>query len=246
MRKLKMNSIGKILAITIAAIMIASMVTLTAVATWPGPDPNPPAPPEQDPLNNSIRLYGDVRPQGNAPDTYDNWTKVFDPTVIPKDSATFNPAYIDRYWSNGAITVDGVNAREKIFLRSWYEPCGEYNGSRKIHIYPTINFEYTYMLMSTNFMPIHGMAPTTKFAFPIAEIPTQSGLGAFENAEGTPTHANVVTLASVMGDVTPYNKTMKGTIALEKLYDLAAMDTVQFLDHKLQFVGTQTIVGPPM
>ena len=242
--KTKSEKSKGIVGITLAAIMIASIFAMVAPTTVA--DPNPPAPPEQqDVLNNSIRLYGDVRPQGNAPETYDNWTKVFDPTVIPKDSATFNPAYFDRTWSDGAITVDGVNAREKVFLRSWYEPCGEYNGSRKLHVYPTINLEYTYMLMGTDYMPTEGQAPSTQFAFPIAESPTQSGLGAFENAEGTAAHANVTTLASVTGDVTGYNKTMNGTIELQKQYDLTSMDTVQFLDHKLQFIGTQVIVGTP-
>jgi hypothetical protein len=230
-----------IIGITLAAIMIASifaMVAPTAVAVWH--EPNPPAPPEQ-PLNNSIRLYGDVRPQGNAPEIYDNWTEVFDPTVIPKDSATFNPAYLSRYWSNDAITVDGTNAREKIFLRLWYEPCGEYHGSRKLHVYPTINLEYTYMLMTTEYMPTHGHAENlnTLFAFPIVEIPTQSGLGAFDNAGETAMNINVTLLASVAGTVSPYNKTMDGTIGLQKQYDLASMDTVQFLDHKLQYIGKQ-------
>jgi len=231
-----------IIGITLAIIMIASIFAIAAPAAVAKYNPSPD---QQDVLNNSIRLYGDVRPQGNAPETYDNWTKVFDPTVIPKDSATFNPAYFDRAWSDGAITVDGVDAREKVFLRSWYEPCGEYNGSRKLHIYPTINLEYTYMLMTTDYMPTAGQAPNTQFAFPIVEISTQTGLGAFENAEGTAAHANVVTLASVTGDVTDYNKTMNGTIGLQKQYDLASMDTAQFLDHKLQFIGTQVIVGTP-
>ncbi len=219
-----------IIGITLAMIMIASIFAMVASTTVA--DPNPP-PEQQDVLNNSIRLYGDARPQGNAPETYDSWTKVFDPTVIPKDSATFNPALYP--FNLHTVVVDGVNAAEKVFLRSWYEPCGDYNGSRKLHIYPTINLEYTYMLFDKagNGMSAHGSGTPrlTKFYFPITETTTQAGLGS----------AEIVTLASVDGVTTSYNKTMNGTIKIEKSYsNIAPGGTVQFLDHKMMYIGKQT------
>ncbi|KAF5416646.1 MAG: hypothetical protein C5S38_02690 [Candidatus Methanophagaceae archaeon] len=84
----------------------------------------------------SIRIYGDVQPQGNAPEQYVTYKEPFDPTVIPTDSITYNPAIIEESREDGeqyyGILIgegsSSQNAREKIFLRSWYEPCGRYNG----------------------------------------------------------------------------------------------------------------------
>ena len=244
---MKYNKKG-IIGITLAAIMIASIFAMVAPTTVA--KGNPPAEPTPGEIINSIRIYGDVQPAGNAPERYDSWTDPFDPTVIPKDSVTFNPAYFDVDWPDAGcshvIRVNDGNAREKTFLRAWYEPCGKYWGPRKNHTYETINLEYTYLLMDTNLMPTHGAAEHTQFAFPIAEISTQTGLGAFEQAWGGPAPCNVTRLEYVNGSVpTAYNKTTNGTIELEVMYrEVASWETVQFLDHKLQFMTWDTNTTP--
>ena len=223
-----------IIGITLTVIMIASifaMVAPTAVAKWTPQT-------EEDYPNSTIKLYGHVYPKGNAPERYSDWTQPFDPTVIPKDSITFNPAYLD--WDMSAQSTD---SNEKTYLRAWYEPCGKYWGPRKNHTYPTINLEYTYMLIDKqDKMPWHGDAGNTTFAFPICEIVNQTGLGAFENTLENPlSHAavdNLVDLVDVDGRVGAYNKTVDGKIAIQKKYYLASGETIQFLDHKLQYIGT--------
>ncbi|MCU4139683.1 MAG: hypothetical protein MW690_000415 [Methanophagales archaeon] len=53
-----------------------------------------------------------------APLRYDNWTQPFDPTVIPSDSITFNPAIIEEVGE-----ADQNNSDIKTYLRMWYEPA---------------------------------------------------------------------------------------------------------------------------
>jgi hypothetical protein len=219
-----------IIGITLAAIMIASIFAIvapTTVAKWVPPDPPMPPDPPWGGNYSSIRIYGDVQPQGNAPEFYDNYTQVFDPTVIPKDSFTCNPGFLNETPWN--VQVNGQNAREKIFLRAWYEPCGRYNGSRKNHTYPTINLEYTYMLLNTSeFATSGGDAGNTKFWFPTKKKAGQSGLSEWE----------LITLANVTpADVSDYDKTMNGTIKIEKIKTLSTAEEIEFLDHKLQYVG---------
>ena len=231
-----------IIGITLAAIMIASIFAViapTTVAKYIPPGTE---------VNSSIRIYGDLWWQGNAPERYDDWRQPFDPTVIPKDSITFNPAALDRDFG---VVVNGENAREKIFLRAWYEPCGkywgcydddfdsEYWGFRKVHTYQTINMEYTYMLMDTTWMPTHG-GVSSQIAFPTCEIDSQTGLGAFDCAPQKAIHANLTHIAGVSGDVEPYGKTVEGWIELEKGFSLSPGDNVQFLDHKLEVISRTT------
>lgn len=235
----KMNTKSKkskgIIGITLAAIMIASIFAVIAPTTVA--NHNPPIPPETE-VNSSIRIYGDVQPQGNAPERYEAWTDPFDSTIIPKDSIMFNPAMLD---TDFGVVVNGENAREKMFLRAWYEPCGNYWGDRKNYTRPTINLEYTYMLISTNWMPTHGGAGSL-IAFPTCEIDAQTGLGAWDCAPGKSVDTNLTKLSKVSGDVEPYGKTVDGTIELEKAFSLSAGDKVQFLDHKLE-VTTITADG---
>ena len=228
-----------IIGITLAAIMIASIFAMVAPTTVA--NGNPPAPPTPPWGGNysSIKIYGDVQGQGNAPEFYDNWAKVFDPTVIPKDSITCNPAIMSEYFNTTYvdIQVNGDNAWEKVFLRGWYEPCGRYNGSRKNHTYPTINLEYTYMLLNKTGWPTSGKGfpmDYTDFYFPTKKKTDQSGLGIDE----------LVRLANVTSvSISSHNKTTNGTIRLELLQGGSTQITltqgqeVQFLDHRLQYVG---------
>ena len=230
------KGIRKGIGIALVAIMIASIFALvvpTAVAS------NNPSVPEDYYPNSTIRIYGDVCPMGNAPERYSDWTQPFDPTIIPKDSITFNPAYLD--WDMSAQSTD---TNEKTYLRAWYEPCGKYWGPRKNHTYPTINLEYTYMYVDKqDKMPWHGSAGDSTFAFPICEIENQTGLGAFENTFEKPLSMaatpNLVNLSHVSGNVNnSYNKTVDGMIAIQKKYFIEPGEIIQFLDHKLEYVGT--------
>ena len=222
-----------IIGITLATIMVLSifaMIAPTAVAKFtPSKDPDfyP---------NSTIRLYGD--PDKKAPERYDTWDQPFDPSVIPADSATFNPAILK--WDN--LTGNSTNAYEKIYLRAWYEPSCLYSNpggvSRKTHNYSAINLEYTFMLIDAqDYMPLDcdgGLIEMstnnykTKLAFPVREIPNQYGLGELE----------LVGLADVSGTVDNYSKTTDGTIKLEKNVLLSSGESYRFLDHEVEFVQT--------
>ena len=240
----KMNRKGrevKVIAwIAFAAIIIASISAIVAPITMAGT--NGGFSPDEEPAS-SIRIYGDVQPQGNAPEQYITYKEPFDPTVIPTDSITYNPAIIEEsrqpeepyYGVIIGMGSSSQNAREKIFLRSWYEPCGRYNGPDEDETHPTINMEYTYMLLNTLYLPITGTAPNTHFLIPTSEIDTQTGLGAW--SKGT-ADTNLTTLASISGPaVTPSGETVLGEIRLEKRLALPEGDIVQFFDHTVELTN---------
>ncbi|MBC7262084.1 MAG: hypothetical protein H5T63_08725, partial [Chloroflexi bacterium] len=97
------------------------------------------------------------------------------PQAPPKDSLTFNPAYMDKYnYSAGDELVDLYNklsirehdAREKVFLRMWYEP--EYLDKilrvassppytpTAVYTFPALMQEFTYMYLDTQDKPASG------------------------------------------------------------------------------------------
>jgi len=241
--KAKVRERKVIVGIAMAAIMVASIFAMVAPTSMAGT--NGVFSPDEEP-SSSVRIYGDVQPQGNAPEQYEHWKEPFDPTVIPKDSITYNPAIIEESREDGEpyygiiIGVDGSseNAREKIFARSWYEPCGRYNGPRKNDTHPTINMEFTYMLMNTEYLPIDGTAPKTQFLVPTCEIDSQAGLGAW--SKGT-VDKNLTRLASISGVVpVPYGKTVRGRISLEKKLQLDEGDKVQFFDHTVELTNIKS------
>jgi len=249
MKKMTMNrkerEVKVIVGIAFAAIMIASIFVIVAPTTMAGT--NGGFSPDEEP-SSSIRIYGDVQPQGNAPEQYITYNEPFDPTVIPTDSITYNPAIIEEsrepgepYY--GIIRGKGgssENAREKIFLRSWYEPCGRYDGPGEDDTHPTINMEYTYMLMNALYLPAYGTAPNTQFLVPTCEIDTQTGLGAWKDGTNVD---NITALASVSGPaVAPSGETVLGEIRLEKRLALQEGDKVQFFDHTVEITNI-TISG---
>ncbi|MBN1455776.1 MAG: hypothetical protein JW945_05970 [Methanomicrobia archaeon] len=193
----------------------------------------------------TLRVYGeeDEGPVvgyflGKGQFIYPNYWDPFDPTSLQKDVLVFNPAVV-KYTDPGfsAQQASGKNAYVKKFMRLWYEPEHEYTKSH--YIEETIEVETTYMLIyAQHYTPTHGEADITKFAFPIAEKPLQTGLGAFENTNFIGLHdssPNLVNLRGVSGNVSDYNKTTNGTIRLEKGYALTTDQKIQFLDHKLTF-----------
>lgn len=114
------------------------------------------------------------------------------PQAPPKDSLTFNPAYMDKYnYSEGDELVELYNklsirehdAREKVFLRMWYEP--EYLDKilrvsssppytpTQVYTFPAVMQEFTYMYLDTQDRPVSGQPGSSSFAFPVATDPTQ-------------------------------------------------------------------------
>ncbi len=122
----------------------------------------------------------------------------------PKDSLTFNPAYMDKYnYSEGDVLADqGLysqlsirehDAREKVFLRMWYEPkyLDKYLvydpkdptppfTRTAVYTFPAVMQEFTYMYLDTMDQPAHAQPGSSTFAFPIAtgvdELPHPNAL----------------------------------------------------------------------
>jgi len=196
--------------------------------------------------SSSIRIYGEdnLGPitnygTGGIANRYLGWQDPFDPTVLQKDSITFNPTIVQWDGNVYPMSAQSEDIDVKTFLRTWYEPGHYY--SKTTYKRPTIETETTYMLIDRqNKLPTKGSANDTFFVFPIAEDESTDtpGLELFENPNSEPDRLNVVTLAYVGGTVPDaYNKTTNGTIRLQKTYKLDMGDKVQFLDHKLTFVG---------
>jgi len=192
--------------------------------------------------NNTVRVYGEAGVITAPPYGDGDWEAPFNPTWIRKDSITFDPAILQWNGTEYPMSAQSVNTDLKKYLRLWYEPCYPFqHGTDKR---PAIVLESTYMIIdSKHKMPWHGSAGDTWFAFPIAENESteQIGLELFENVEGIPSTENIVALAGVSAVDDPigyYDKTTNGTIKIEKTYELAAGETVQFLDHKLTFLET--------
>ena len=227
-----------IIGITLVMIMIASIFAMVAPAAV-AEGPNPEAPDKTPSVypNSTIRIYGEV---GFAPDKiYTAWQDSFDPTVIPKDSITFNPAI--QIWVAGAPNMD-----LKTHLRMWYEPSHEYNGliseyTLQTHEYPTIEVEYTYIFVNNldKTLPAH-VGVDDSFPFPIAEITGQTGLGSVVNEVPINDEPREVTVTAVGGPIVENNKTTNGTIQIMKTVYLNTSENVQFLDHKMKFIGTDT------
>jgi len=101
------------------------------------------------------------------------------PEAPPKDSLTFNPVYMSRDNSfsdplrslYGQIAIEGSDAREKVFMRMWYEP--QYYdkiriANRDVYSFPAVMQEFTYMFLDTNDRPYHGRPGASNLVFPMA------------------------------------------------------------------------------
>jgi len=214
-----MNNRKSIIGLTLAAIMVASifaMVAPTAVAKY-----NPSGPAHS---NSTIRIYG--ADDKVAPLRYSDWTQPFDPTVIPSDSITFNPAIKEEVGE-----AQQNNSDIKTYLRMWYEPAHRFS-----QVYnPAIITEYTYMIIHNKHKtPWHAKeGDTLRYLLPIVEVSNQTGLGGYENTgDGiSPANPNALHLAKIDGPVASYGKTVNGTIAIDKKYWLESGETVQFMEQ---------------
>ncbi|HUV02117.1 MAG TPA: PKD domain-containing protein [Desulfobacteria bacterium] len=193
-----------------------------------------------------LRIYGEddrgpvnAYTLGNGSWIYSNYQYPFNPAALRKDSITFNPAIVERS-ADYPIVSDGLNAAVKKFLRIWYEPAHNFSDD-KTPTGPeaTIEVESTYMLVdNVDFDPLPGgVLKGTFFVFPIASNFTTApaGLDLFENPTSDPMRENVVTLSYVNGSVLTNNKTLNGTIRIEKTYTLDEGEEIQFMDFKLKY-----------
>jgi parallel beta-helix repeat protein len=189
----------------------------------------------------TIRVYGSKDLTTRS--IYDWYRQPFNPSIIPSDSITFNPALIEWDGINFTMSADSTNIDVKKHLRMWYEPAHEYKGGLgTFGPHPTIMLESIYTLLDrVDKNPTHGSAGSTIFALPLAEIPTQPGLGTFDADNNS--KPDLVSLAKVEGTTPPYWKTTNGTMAVEKLFEVRINDTVRFLDHALMLESIDEEIG---
>ncbi len=195
----------------------------------------------------TLRIYGEESVDAAFP--YTHAEAPFDPSnseAPGTDFVVFNPAYISEYEYGyvDAIRIDGVDAREKVFVKQWYvpkypEPLGNVWASQEQVESADIVTEYTYMLLDDSNLPAAGEADSgTNFWFPIGSIDDQIGLDSFNITTGDwdvddPT---IVTLA----EIDDYDLDEQKDIAIETkdpvcLYDADFNDPqwVSFLDHMI-------------
>ena len=197
------------------------------------------------PSSKTVRLYGEIDKQ--APRVYSNYRDAFDPTIIPKDSATFNPAIIkdndlDPRTSNSWTIKSGtesspVDSHLKKYMRIWYEPQHAYEGPRTDSevVTPTkadvIEIETTYMLVDAqNYKPISGEAGVIKLPFPT------EGLGGKERGMENMTQTTIVYVA---GDGTD------GTVQIQRTVELhggnSLDNSTDVFDHRVTFSEIVTV-----
>jgi len=198
----------------------------------------------------SLRIYGEenamypthsVMDQGyvDAQDfIYLNAVDPFDPGVLSEDSITFNPAIIDMVYNGEEIKVDGVNSKEKVFLRTFYEP-GYYHppdlkmgATESVGDFDAVITETTYCLITHDNKPVAGAPGSTKFILPYESTdPDNPGME----------HAGRVTLK----DTCTGNFAGSGEIRVEKQFtDIPKNGTVNFMDHRLKFIRYEDGYNP--
>ena len=222
--------------VIVFSMILSGMIMITNIspkveARWQGGNTQVP----------TVRIYGEKDAPypthmltGSNDFIYPNMTHPFDPGVIPKDSITFNSAFIDGHNNpyNGDIKVDGGNDNEKVFLRLFYEPGYQhdkdpkmnYNDLESVGPFDAIITETTYMLIDDYGYPVAGGAGSTKFFLPYSNSnPNRPGMDS----------GGIVRLAKVEppGDLCEPD----GCIWVEKSFTIKKGETVNFMDHNLTF-----------
>ncbi|RME42787.1 MAG: hypothetical protein D6791_16935 [Chloroflexi bacterium] len=98
----------------------------------------------------------------------------------PGDSVSFNPAYMNEFRHTDEdladlyryISREGANARQKVYLRLWYEPDHldkilDATAPITYH-FPALMLETTTLLLNTQDQPDHGQPGSSSIAFPMA------------------------------------------------------------------------------
>jgi hypothetical protein len=119
------------------------------------------------------------------------------PQAYPKDILTVDPAWMDEYYNGeeslvslySQLSIEGNDAREKVFMRLWYEPehlDKDVNYDNKLDpdddvTYPAVMQEFTYMFVGVDNQPAHGQPGVSTFGFPMgtrgAELDDPFGYG---------------------------------------------------------------------
>ena len=193
----------------------------------------------------AVRLYGqkDVPP----PETYSDPSDPFDPTVLPRDSATFNPAILlhtDPDFIGGEellpIRACSEDANLKKYLRMWYEPAHTYDGPRvqpQASRADTITVESTYLMVdAATLQPRTACAETTEFPFATEGVHLEPGDGHAQPGLDTMTMVR-------LGDVSA-GTSMAGTVEIERRVTLDVDESLQFFDHKVDFLGVVNTPSP--
>jgi hypothetical protein len=117
----------------------------------------------------------------------------FDPVAAqapPNDSITFNPALLSEFVTDTdpltrtlypLISIQGHDAQEKVFFRTWYEP-GYLDKVLTVtptvtYTFPALQQEFTYMFLDTSMQPAAAPPGTSAFAFPIGMGQPMGGPG---------------------------------------------------------------------
>ena len=207
----------------------------------------------------NVRIYGEegaiypTQSYTGADDfIYPDPVDPFDPGVIAKDSATFNPAYIDDEYAYASeqwepeITVDGEDGDEKVFLRTFYEPGYAHPNDTKMSEYYTLDplnsFDMGALVTETTYMLLDDNGATGH-----SGLPKLGGIGGVEN-----THFMLPVASSNVSDDLPGMNigdmvdlayaaagpiVTAGTIEVEQTYEygnrLYMDDNASFMDHEV-------------
>lgn len=140
-------------------------------------------------INGNLRVYGQDSLDAAFP--YTDPVGPFDPgsnQAPPRDFVTWNPAYMsetlamdDAEFFAEALSVNGSNANEKVFLRQWYvpeypEPRGDTWGAQPTVVSADIVKEYSYMLLDAFDKPVTADVGSS-FVFPAAYTSVGGGSG---------------------------------------------------------------------
>jgi hypothetical protein len=212
--------------------------------------------------NVTVRVYGEedaIYPTQSYTEALDfiymDPVDPFDPGVIAKDSATFNPAYM-----YNAASVDDDDALEddmKVFFRVFYEPgydhvvdalmSTNYGANLEPVSMPegALVTETTYMLVQNNGVgPLTGAVDNTRFKMAVNAVSSTDGTpGMDEDVDDS-----IVDLVYAEGDgPLGVDEPTDGTIEVAITYPDVAItgSKLRFMDHEVELTDLLECSNPP-
>ncbi|NOZ50985.1 MAG: hypothetical protein GXP37_13225 [Chloroflexi bacterium] len=160
----------------------------------------------------------------------------------PGDSLSFNPAYMNEFRNSGETLADlyryisreGANARQKVYLRAWYEPnldkileATDGITPTTVYTFPALMLESTTMLLNTQDQPDHGQPGSSNIAFPMAtgaeELPAPTTSAPYElPAAFLPSNGYGITSYDANFDGVPDITRIHSEVSLAKLTGISA------------------------